>query len=95
MSQDVPEPQDYIVSETTRLSITTGTRPRPRSKRRHPLAKPLAIAIMGLVLQRRFFDLVGSRPEIALGNARPQSCQVCGQGALERCSMSFSCQPSL
>ncbi len=48
-----------------------------------------------LVLQRRFFDSVSFWSEIASRKARPQSCQVCGQGALERCSMSFSCQPSL
>ncbi len=52
-------------------------------------------AFLTLVLQRRFFDSVSFWSEIASRKARPQSCQVCGQGALERCSMSFSCQPSL
>lgn len=48
MRQDSPEPKDYIVTETTRLSITTGTGPSPRPKRRHPLVKLLIGGIAGL-----------------------------------------------
>ena len=49
----------------------------------------------GLVLQRRFLNLVSFWPEIASRKARPQSCQARWQVAMKRCSRSLSGEPSL
>ena len=37
MRTDAPEPNDWIETEITRLTIVTGTSSRPRPQRRHPL----------------------------------------------------------
>ena len=37
MREDTPKPDDWIEIETTRFTIDTGTSPKPRPKRRHPL----------------------------------------------------------
>ena len=49
----------------------------------------------GLVLQRRFLNLVSYWPEMSSRKARPQSCQARGQVAMKRCSRSLSCEASL
>ena len=48
-----------------------------------------------LVLQRRFLNLPGSWLEIAAREERPQGWQARGQVAMEMCSRSFYCEPSL
>ena len=48
-----------------------------------------------LVLQRRFLNLPSSWSEIAPREERPQGWQAREQVAMEMCSRSFYCEPSL
>ena len=48
-----------------------------------------------LVLQRHFLNLPSSWSEIAPREERPQGWQARGQVAMEMCSRSFYCEPSL
>ena len=55
MREDTPKPDDWIGIETTRFTIDTGTSPKPRPKRRHPLLSlfkkgTTAIAIIAAII---------------------------------------------
>ena len=52
-------------------------------------------SIPSLVLQRRFLNLPSSWSEIAPREERPQGWQAREQVAMEMCSRSFYCEPSL
>ena len=70
------------------------------SQARHPdpfpaLDKCTSHLGFGLVLQRRFLNLVRHWPEIASRKAWSQSCQARGQVAMKKSSRSLSCEASL
>ena len=78
-----------IPLKRNRQAVLADQKPKPYRFERNELIKRL------LVLQRRFLNLPSSWSEIAPREERPQGWQAREQVAMEMCSRSFYCEPSL
>ena len=76
-----------------RAARAAGIYNRPKTITASPNKGKLANSL--LILQRRFLNLPSSWSEIAPRKERPQGWQAREQVAMEMCSRSFYCEPSL